>query len=175
MKPGGPRNSSVIALPEQFVTIELHNHQMKKKYRHHRESIINEIKATENLVEETLNKHMRHPKSTFNPKLKKENNPCKTVRKLEERETFKHEHTYVMSQEVRRKLQQLGNISHHFEKACIPKKKSVKLIEINDQSYSLPIVFADEPVVVPTKRNKDELREQKLLLSEWKDKVRLGR
>jgi hypothetical protein len=51
------------------VTVEIHNSTVRKKFRNHRESIINEMKHTEDLLEETLNRNLRHPRSKFSPTL----------------------------------------------------------------------------------------------------------
>lgn len=64
------RNSSVVALPEQFVTVEIQNCNSKKRMRAHRESILHELKNTEDLLNQTLNRETLHPKSKFSPNFK---------------------------------------------------------------------------------------------------------
>jgi len=44
------RTSNIIAAPEQYVTIEIHNQIDKKKKNNHRQSIFRELLVTENLV-----------------------------------------------------------------------------------------------------------------------------
>lgn len=56
------RKSAINAIPEQFVTVEIHNHTLKKKNRLHRDSIFNELKMTEDLIEETINKKTKFSK-----------------------------------------------------------------------------------------------------------------
>ena len=34
------RGSSIVASPERFITKAIHNNNFKKKYQHHRESVI---------------------------------------------------------------------------------------------------------------------------------------
>lgn len=117
MQPKRPvRDSCVVALPEQFVTVEIHNSSARKKLRNHRDSIINEMKNTEDLLEETLNRNLRHPKSKFTPNLKNEATH-QSARVFARREA-EQQKGIKLNSEISRKLKQLSNISHHFEKAC---------------------------------------------------------
>lgn len=50
------RDSKTIASPELFVTVEIHNQNSKNRQRHHRSSVLNELKNTENILNESLNK-----------------------------------------------------------------------------------------------------------------------
>jgi len=41
---------------------------------------------------------------------------------------------------VNKKLLQLSNISKHFHQACLPKEKPRKFADLNEVSYTLPVV-----------------------------------
>ena len=158
------RESAVIDQPEQFVTVEIHNSTVRKKFRNHRESIINEMKHTETLIEQALNRDVQaHPHSRFTPANLPNQSLPHTLPS-----TPRQSHT--TRGELSKKLKQLCNISQHFDRACEYRQSVLPTLHNCESTPEpFPLTFAREaPPPSPTQRKlKEEMAEHKTMVREW--------
>lgn len=133
------RDNAVVEVPEQFVTVEIHNTTAKKKMRNLRNSIIQEMKHTEDLLDQTLNRNAFHPKSKFFPSSTPSLVPNITptaatataspLPSCTPRNATSRSPIVRMGTEVTRKLRQLCNISQHFDQACEYRKRMMPTLQ----------------------------------------------